>query len=279
MSTMPMTTAADTMTLSCFHVDAVRLSPAAGLKTTAQPVLDGREVPAGFRESLVMEHLGMVRFVARKIQKTLPAHLEVEELIAAGTLGLVDAAAKFDPATGVQFGSYAQFRVRGAILDSLRDLDWSPRELRRKGRSIEKGVAAATRRLGRTPSEAEVAAEMKLALSDYQTLLGELSALEMGSLHTERGEETGEEEIAYVADSPEEQPLFHCLRGEMKQHLAEAIEELPERERMVMTLYYYEELSMKEIGQVLGVVESRVSQLRSSAIVRLRAAMRSLAGR
>ena len=229
------------------------------------------------RETLILDHLAMVRHIARKLQSTLPAHVELDELVAAGTLGLVDAAAKFDPRAAVQFGSYAQFRVRGAILDSLRDLDWGPRELRRKGRSVEQAIAAATRRIGRSPSEAEVASEMRLALSDYQALLGELSGLEIGSLNLVRGEESGEEEIAYVAGAPEEQPLFQCLRSEMKQHLVEAIDALPERERMVMTLYYYEELTLKEIGEVLSVGESRVSQLRASATVRLRAAMSGLA--
>ena len=235
------------------------------------------KLSAAAREALILDHLAIVRHVARKVQSTLPAHVELDELVAAGTLGLVDAAAKFDPRTGVQFGSYAQFRVRGAILDSLRDLDWGPRELRRKGRSIEQAIAAVTRRVGRAPSEAEIAAEMQLALSDYQALLSELSGLEIGSLHSERGEDSDEEEIAYVADAPEEQPLFQCLRSEMKQHLVEAIDTLPERERMVMTLYYYEELTMKQIGEVLGVAESRVSQLRSSAILRLRTTMSDLA--
>ena len=171
----------------------------------------------------------------------------------------------------------AQFRIRGAILDSLRTLDWSPRELRRKGRAVEEAIRASTQRLGRAPTEPEVAKEMGVSLADYQALLGELKGLEIGSLHMERSEDSGDEELSYIPGPTEDDPLFRCLKGEMKQRLADAIDDLPEKERMVLTLYYYEELTMKEIGLTLGVVESRVSQIHSSAVVRLRSSLRSLA--
>jgi FliA/WhiG family RNA polymerase sigma factor len=170
----------------------------------------------------------------------------------------------------------AQFRIRGAILDSLRTLDWSPRELRRKGRAVEEAIRAVTQRIGRAPSEQEIAAEMSLSLTEYQQLLGDLKGLEIGSLHMERSEDSGDEELAYIPGSPEEDPLFRCLKGEMKQRLADAIDQLPEKERMVLTLYYYEELTMKEIGLTLGVVESRISQIHSSAVLRLRSALAGL---
>jgi RNA polymerase sigma factor for flagellar operon FliA len=187
--------------------------------------------------------------------------------------GLIDAFNKFDHTKKVQFKSYAQFRVRGAILDSLRELDWSPRELRRKGRAVEEAIRALTQRNGRAPQEAEIAREMNLSLHDFQLLLGDLKGLEIGSLHAERSEDSGEEELAFLPTSPEEDPLFRCLQGEMRQRLVDAIEELPEKERLVLTLYYYEELTMKEIGLTLGVVESRVSQIHSAAVLRLRAAL------
>jgi RNA polymerase sigma factor for flagellar operon FliA len=117
---------------------------------------------------------------------------------------------------------------------------------------------------------------MKLSLAEYQQLLGDLKGLEIGSLHVERSEDSGDEELAYIPGSPEEDPLFRCLKGEMKQRLADAIEDLPEKERMVLTLYYYEELTMREIGLTLGVVESRVSQIHSSAVLRLRSALAGL---
>jgi len=190
----------------------------------------------------------------------------------------MDAFAKFDPDKKVQFRSYAQFRIRGAIIDSLRTLDWSPRELRRKGRAVEEAIRVLTSRLGRTPGEAEIASELGVSLDEYHQLLGDLKGLEIGTLHVERNEDSGEEELAYIPGRPEEDPLFRCLRGELEERLAEAIHHLPDRERLVMTLYYYEEMTMREIGLALGVVESRVSQVHASAVVHLRAALRDLAG-
>jgi RNA polymerase sigma factor for flagellar operon FliA len=213
------------------------------------------------RDRLLLEHLPSVRYIARRIHERLPQHVELDDLVSA------------DHNKKVQFKSYAQFRIRGAILDSLRVLDWSPRELRRKGRAVEEAIRAVQQRAGHVPSEQEIAAEMNVTLEQYQMLLGELKGLEIGSLNMERSEDSGDEELAYIPGSPEDDPLFQCLQGEMKQHLADAIDDLPEKERLVLTLYYYEELTMKEIGLMLGVVESRVSQIHSSAVVRLRSAL------
>jgi len=231
------------------------------------------------QERVLLEHLPVVRFLARRIHERLPQHVDIEDLVSAGVVGLLDAFAKFDPAKNVQFRSYAQFRVRGAILDSLRTLDWSPRELRRKGRAVEEAIRVLTGRYGRAPGEAEVAAEMSLGLDEYQQLLGELKGLEIGTLNVEHNEESGDEELAYVPGRPEEDPLFRCLRGEMQGRLTGAIAALPDRERLVMTLYYFEEMTMREIGLALGVVESRVSQVHASAVVHLRAALKDLASR
>jgi RNA polymerase sigma factor for flagellar operon FliA len=225
------------------------------------------------RDRLLLEHLPSVRYIARRIHERLPQHVELDDLVSAGVVGLIDAFGKFDHNKKVQFKSYAQFRIRGAILDSLRVLDWSPRELRRKGRAVEEAIRAVQQRAGHVPSEQEIAAEMNVTLEQYQMLLGELKGLEIGSLNMERSEDSGDEELAYIPGSPEDDPLFQCLQGEMKQHLADAIDDLPEKERLVLTLYYYEELTMKEIGLMLGVVESRVSQIHSSAVVRLRSAL------
>jgi RNA polymerase sigma factor for flagellar operon FliA len=228
------------------------------------------------RDHLLMEHLPTVRYLARRIHERLPQHVDLEDLVSAGVVGLIDAFSKFDHGKKVQFKSYAQFRIRGAILDSLRTLDWSPRELRRKGRAVEEAIRSVTHRLGKAPSEQEIAAEMQLTLNEYQLLLGELKGLEIGSLHMERSEDSGDEELSYIPGAPEDDPLFRCLKGEMKQRLIDAIDELPEKDRLVLTLYYYEELTMKEIGLTLGVVESRVSQIHSSAVVRLRSALAHL---
>ena len=243
---------------------------------TAREVGTMEGATATERDLLLMEHLPTVRYLARRIHERLPQHVELDDLVSAGVVGLIDAFSKFDHTKKVQFKSYAQFRIRGAILDSLRTLDWSPRELRRKGRAVEEAIRSVTQRVGRAPSEQEIAKEMELTLAEYQLLLGDLKGLEIGSLHMERSEDSGDEELAYIPGSPEDDPLFRCLKGEMKQRLAEAIDELPEKERMVLTLYYYEELTMKEIGLTLGVVESRVSQIHSSAVVRLRVALASL---
>jgi RNA polymerase sigma factor for flagellar operon FliA len=241
--------------------------------TVAGPVLTGEQ------ERILLEHLPIVRFLARRIHERLPQHVDIEDLVSAGVLGLMDAFAKFDPAKKVQFRSYAQFRIRGAILDSLRTLDWSPRDLRRKGRAVEEAIRVLTARLGHAPGENEVASEMALSLEDYQQLLGDLKGLEIGTLHMERNEDSGEEELAYVPGRPEEDPLFRCLRGELEDRLGEAIQNLPDRERLVMSLYYYEEMTMREIGLALGVVESRVSQMHASAVVHLRSALKDLAAR
>jgi RNA polymerase sigma factor for flagellar operon FliA len=231
----------------------------------------------GEQEQVLLEHLPIVRFLARRIHERLPQHVDIEDLVSAGVVGLMDAFTKFDPTKNVQFRSYAQFRIRGAILDSLRTLDWSPRELRRKGRAVEEAIRALTARLGHAPGEGEVAAEMDLSLDDYQQLLGDLKGLEIGTLHMERNEDSGEEELAYIPGRPDEDPLFRCLRGELEERLADAITHLPDRERLVMSLYYYEEMTMREIGLALGVVESRVSQVHASAVIHLRSALRDLA--
>jgi RNA polymerase sigma factor for flagellar operon FliA len=241
----------------------------------------GAQLPVltGEQERVLLEHLPIVRFLARRIHERLPQHVDIEDLVSAGVVGLMDAFTKFDPAKKVQFRSYAQFRIRGAILDSLRTLDWSPRELRRKGRAVEEAIRVLTARLGHAPNEGEVAEEMTLSLDEYQQLLGDLKGLEIGTLNMERNEDSGEEELAYVPGRPEEDPLFRCLRGELEERLAEAIQNLPDRERLVMSLYYYEEMTMREIGLAMGVVESRVSQVHASAVVHLRSALKDLAVR
>jgi RNA polymerase sigma factor (sigma-70 family) len=170
-------------------------------------------VLSGEQERVLLEHLPIVRFLARRIHERLPQHVDIEDLVSAGVVGLMDAFSKFDPAKKVQFRSYAQFRIRGAILDSLRTLDWSPRELRRKGRAVEEAIRVLTARMGHAPDEAEVAAEMALALEEYQQLLGDLKGLEIGTLHMERNEDSGEEELAYMPGRPEDDPLCSLPAG------------------------------------------------------------------
>ena len=248
-------------------LSVAKAKPASGMESESVPE----------RDRILLEQLPTVRYLARRIHERLPQHVDIEDLVSAGVVGLMDAFAKFDPDKKVQFRSYAQFRIRGAILDSLRTLDWSPRELRRKGRAVEEAIRVLTARMGHAPNEAEVAVEMGLTLDDYQQLLGDLKGLEIGTLHMARNEDSGEEELAYVPGRLDEDPLFRCLKGELEDRLADAIANLPDRERLVMTLYYYEEMTMREIGLALGVVESRVSQVHASAVIHLRAALKDLA--
>ena len=167
------------------------------LETTATIERDS----ATERDLLLMEHLPTVRYLARRIHERLPQHVELDDLVSAGVVGLIDAFSKFDHTKKVQFKSYAQFRIRGAILDSLRTLDWSPRDLRRKGRAVEEAIRSVTHRVGRAPSEQEIAKEMELTLAEYQLLLGDLKGLEIGCLHMERSEDSGDEELAYIPAS------------------------------------------------------------------------------
>ena len=237
----------------------------------AVPSLPGDLLTAE-QELVMSEHLPLVRFIARRIHERLPQHVPIEDLYSAGVVGLLDAFGRFDPSKQVKFGSYAQFRIRGAIIDSLRTLDWSPRALRLKGRAIEEAIQTLTAQYRRSPTDLEIARQLHIDLAAYQQLLGELSGLEIGTLHSERrSEDSGEEEMAYLPSRPEDDPLLRFLDAEMRERLTKAINDLPERERLVTTLYYYEELAMKEIGIILGVVESRVSQIHASAVLHLRA--------
>jgi RNA polymerase sigma factor for flagellar operon FliA len=222
------------------------------------------------RDRMTVEHLPIVRFVARRIHGRLPKHVDIDDLISAGVIGLIDAFNKFDPEKNIQFRSYAEFRVRGAILDSMRALDWAPRDLRGKGRAVDEAIRSLTLLNSCVPSDVDVSNELKLDLGKYQHLKAELKGLEVDTLYVKRSQDSVDEEMAYIPTGPEEDPLFNCLQSEMKQRLIDAIDQLPPRERLVMTQYYFEEKTMREIGNSLGVVESRVSQQRASAIKRLR---------
>jgi RNA polymerase sigma factor for flagellar operon FliA len=219
----------------------------------------------------MVEHLPIVRFIARRIHGRLPHHVPIEDLYSAGVVGLLDAFGRFDPSKQVLFRTYAEFRIRGAILDSLRALDWSPRELRRKGRAVEQAIQALIGQLKRSPTDIEIAQKLNIPLADSQHLLGELRGLEIGSLHARRSEDSEEEELDLIPGRPDDDPLFQYLNGEMRERLTEAINDLRERERLVLTLHYYEETSLKEIGLILGVTSSRACQIHASAVLHLRA--------
>ena len=229
------------------------------------------------QERLLLEQLPQVRYIARRIHDRLPAHIPYDDLVQAGILGLMEALHKYDPSKNVELKTYAKHRIQGAILDSLRNLDWSPRSLRKKARQLEQAHQRLRARFGRPATEPELAMELGLELKELQSLLGDLRGLDLGSLQdefTESGQER--ESLAAPTPGPDQEPFARCLEGELRGLLTRAVSELQPRERQVLSLYYFEELTMKEVGAVLGVGEARVSQIHSAALVRLRARMRSL---
>jgi RNA polymerase sigma factor for flagellar operon FliA len=230
------------------------------------------------RQRLLNENLAEVRYIARRIHDRLPSHVPFDDLVHAGIVGLIDAVDKFDPRKNVQLKSYARFRIRGAILDSLRQMDWSPRNLRRQARRIEEANRELAAELGRAASEPELAGRLGLGLEEYQQLLGELRGLDLGSLQAQSEDSGSDEANAAVACRTEEDPFQLTLRTEMRTLLARAIEELDEKERQVLGLYYLEELTMKEVGVILDIGESRVSQIHTAALIRLRSRLQGRIG-
>lgn len=229
------------------------------------------ELTPQLREQLLLQQLPQVRYIAKRIHERLPNHVPLDDLIQAGVIGLIEALDNYDPVKNVQLHSYAKFRVRGSILDSLRELDWSPRSLRREARRIEAVHTELREKLGRNPNEQEVADALGLDLSDYQKLLGEIRGLEIVSLFTEAAQSGAEEFLEFdVAGPASQSPFYRCAQSQKEELLATAISNLSEREQQVLSLYYFEELTMKEVGLVLGVVESRVSQIHNAALISLR---------
>jgi RNA polymerase sigma factor for flagellar operon FliA len=224
------------------------------------------------REQLLLRHLPQVNFIARRIHNRLPPQVLLEDLVHAGVLGLMDAIKKYNPAKNVQLKYYAEFRIRGAILDSLRQVDWSPRTLRSQARRLEQAVFDCKGRLGRDPTETEIAVALEISLGQLQRLLCDLRGLDVGSLQLDSGS-VGNSEVALrgCAGKDDEDPYRQTLRQEMEGLLTGAVDQLPVREREVLALYHFAELTMKEVGVAMGIGESRVSQIHSSAMVHLRA--------
>jgi RNA polymerase sigma factor FliA len=234
----------------------------------ATPLLDETQ-----REQLLLQHLPQVHFIARRIHRRVPPQVLLEDLVNAGVLGLMDAVKKYDAAKNVRFKHYAEFRIRGAILDSLREADWSPRTLRRQARELTHAISDCRAHFGRNPTEVEIAAALKVGLIDLQHLLGELRGLNIGSFHDDPDSiETlgGQKFLQYRANKKSDDPYQQTLNFEMTYLLTEAVAELPDREREVVTLYHLDELTMKEVGVVLGIGESRVSQVHATALMHLR---------
>jgi RNA polymerase sigma factor for flagellar operon FliA len=224
------------------------------------------------RDALVMSHVGLVKILANRLAGRIPPQVEVSELIGVGVLGLIDAAGRYRPALGVPFDAFARRRIHGAMLDALRDMDWAPRSLRKLRRDVDETLAKLRHSLGREPEAAEIAAALKVSPEQYDKMLDDLRATEVAAIRQAEGSDS--RQLLDIAIGPEEDgPHARLERRELATMLARALGELPERERQVLSLYYEQELTLAEIGEVIGVSESRVSQLRSQAIARLRSLM------
>ncbi len=229
---------------------------------TAEGVMD--------KNSLWQRYVPLVRHEALRLQVRLPASVELDDLLQAGGIGLLNAVERYDALQGTAFTTYAVQRIRGAMLDELRSRDWAPRSVRRNAREVASAMQKVEQRLGRSATEQEVAQNLDIDLTEYRQILLDTNNSQLFS-YDEWREEHGESVEPMLEGHEDANPLQHLLEGNLRQRVIEAIEALPEREKMVLTLYYQEELNLKEIGAVLEVGESRVSQLHSQAIKRLRA--------
>lgn len=225
------------------------------------------------RDFFVKQYAPLVKYVAGKVAMGMPHNVEFDDLVGYGVFGLFDAIEKFDPDKHVKFKTYAVTRIRGAIFDELRSIDWVPRSVRQKSRELEETVRILEAQLGRVATDEEIAKAMNMQIKDFQQLLLKLSGTSILSLHDvwSTGEDSDKISIEDSIESPSSlNPDMIVEKDEIKRVIVEAISELPDKEKKVLVLYYYEDLTLKEIGEVLGVTESRISQLHTKAIMRLR---------
>ncbi|MEU6819722.1 RNA polymerase sigma factor WhiG [Streptomyces atriruber] len=232
------------------------------------------------REQLILHYSPLVKYVAGRVSVGLPPHVEQADFVSSGMFGLIDAIDKFDVEHSPRFETYAITRIRGAMIDELRALDWIPRSVRQRARSVERAYATLEAQLRRTPSESEVAAELGIALEELHALFGQLSLANMGALEELLlPEGTGGGGLGLrdtLEDHAADDPVEVAEDREQQRLLARAVNALPEREKTVVTLYYYEGLTLAEIGDVLGVTESRVSQIHTKSVLQLRAKLGGL---
>ncbi len=227
---------------------------------------------SGIREKLILDYVHLVKFVAGRLSIYLGSNVEYDDLIGFGVFGLIDAIDKFDVNKGVKFETYASLRIRGSILDSIRELDWVPRSLRQKGRELEKVYGELENELCRSATDKEVADRMGISIKEFNKLINDVTVASMVSLEDfiEQNYEIGTE---IASSKKENSPEAQIELIEMKEILAESIDKLPEKEKNVISLYYYEELTLKEISVIMNVSESRISQLHTKAICRLKGKM------
>ena len=226
------------------------------------------------RDRLILTYAPLVKFVAGRLGSGLPTHVDEGDLVSYGLLGLIGAIERFDPEREIKFETYAIARIKGAIIDELRALDWVPRSVRSRAREIERAIGELERRLHRAPTDEEIALKLGIGVEDLEDSLMEISRSSLAALDELWTVSAGGDQVALIdtiEDTQGPEPQSALAQHEMREALGEAIARLPEREKLVVTLYYYEELTLREIGEVLGVTESRVSQLHTKAILRLKA--------
>ncbi len=236
----------------------------------SKPYAAARAMDMGERERLILEHLPQVRLIARRIHERLPESVNLDDLVSTGIVGLISAIDRFDPAHNVKLKTYAEYKIRGAILDSLRGLDWAPRQQRKRAKQIEAAISAAEQRLKRMPTEDEIAAELGLTMAEYHDWLVDVRAVNLGSLESGAPEEDSRDLLKFISDSEEKWPSRILERAELERLLAEAIDRMPPIEKTVLSLYYRDEMTLREIARIVNLHESRISQLKSQAILRLR---------
>ncbi len=232
-----------------------------------------RKVSVKVRDQIVLDHLALVKAIAIRVHENLPVHVDLDDLVHAGVLGLFDAVEKFDASKNVAFQSYAKHRIKGAILDSLRQLDWASRDMRRRQKQIEAVTRALSMKLGRTPNEAEVAAEMGVGVERWRRMLSEMRTV--GLVSASAHSEDDRDHLQEFAAGPDSQPDRMCSHEQLRVTLARAIKTLPERYQKVVFLYYSNEMTMREIGELLGVNESRISQIHKTALKKMATALES----
>ena len=232
-----------------------------------------RERSQELRDRLILTYAPLVKFVAGRLGSGLPAHVEENDLVSYGLLGLIGAIERYDPDRDVKFETYAIARIKGAIIDELRALDWVPRSVRSRAREIERAVAELESKLGRAPDDAEIAGKVGISTDELEESLTEISRTSIAALDELWTVSQGGDQVALIDTIEDEtlpDPQSALSATELREAIGEAIARLPEREKLVVTLYYYEELTLREIGEVLGLTESRVSQLHTKAILRLK---------
>ncbi len=221
---------------------------------------------------LITEYAPLIKFIAQKIAVRLPSNIELDDLISSGVIGLMDAIDKYDPTRDNKFKTYAEFRIRGAILDELRAQDWVPRSVRDKSKRLDRMVAKLEAELGRTPNEREVAQGLEISLEEYHSLVNQVKPVSVLSVDDQSSYTNFDKKsiINILDGSKLNNPLVQLNVKKVQKMIAKCIEALPERQRLVLSLYYYEDLNLKEIGKVLRVTESRISQLHAQAVTKLK---------